>query len=93
MSEIKINYPVDCQLDESVETMSHLLQLLEQKYGIRHRFENDHECTLSGSGVDGQVYIGEDGIEIFAKLGFFMIPFKSVIETEIISKLDEHFSA
>lgn len=93
MSEININYPVECQLEESVETMRHLLQLLEQKYGIKHQFEDDHVCLLSGSGVDGQVNIGEDGIEIFARLGFFMIPFKSVIENEIITKLDEHFSA
>ncbi|MFC3193665.1 polyhydroxyalkanoic acid system family protein [Marinicella sediminis] len=93
MSEININYPVDCQADESLETMTHLLQLLEQKYGITHQFINDRECQLSGSGVKGQVQINDEGIEIFARLGFFMIPFKSVIETEILTKLDEHFSA
>jgi putative polyhydroxyalkanoate system protein len=93
MSDINISYPVDCEPRESVQTLSHMLQLLEQKYGIKHRFINDLECELSGSGVNGQISVSDEEIEVFARLGFFMIPFKSVIESEIVSKLDEYFAS
>lgn len=92
MSEIHITYPLDCHIDHSKETTQNLLNALEQKYAIKHEFINEHECKLSGSGVSGQLSILEDGLEIFVKLGFFMIPFKSVIEAEINNKLAESFA-
>lgn len=93
MSEININYPLECHIDHSKQTLQLMLNALHDKYAIQHKFSSDTECTLSGSGVSGNVLINEDGIEIYAKLGFFMIPFKSVIENEIINKLDECFDA
>ncbi len=92
MSEINITYPVDCHKDHSKETVQAMLHALEDKYGIKHQFVDEHECTLSGSGVSGQLTLEDDGIEIYAKLGFFMMPFKSIIETEIINKLNEYFA-
>ena len=92
MSEINIHYPLDCHKDHSKKTVQHLLVALKDKYSINHEFINDHQCTLSGSGVKGQLTLADDGIEIFAKLGFFMLPFKSIIETEIINKLNEYFA-
>ena len=93
MSEINISYPLECHIEHSKETTQSLLNALEKKYAIQHVFINEHECKLSGSGVSGQLTIHEDGLEIFVKLGFFMIPFKSVIENEINSKLEETFGA
>ena len=92
MSEINIHYPLDCHIDHSKKTMKTLLQLLEEKYAIKSKFSSDTVCSLSGSGVSGQLLIHEDNIEIFAKLGFFMAPFKAIIENEIRNKLDECFS-
>ena len=91
MSEINISYPLDCHIDDSKETLQMLLDALEQKYAIKHEFIDEHACKLSGSGVNGQLTFDESSIEIHARLGFFMIPFKTVIETEIINKLDESF--
>ena len=91
MSEINISYPLDCHIDDSKETLVSLLHALEEKYSITHEFINDHECTLSGSGVSGSLTLHASGIEIHARLGFFMIPFKTVIESEIRNKLDESF--
>lgn len=93
MSEINITYPLDCHKDHSKETVQKLLSALEEKYAIKHQFINDQACTLSGTGVSGQLTLEEDGISIYAKLGFFMTPFKSIIETEIINKLNESFAA
>ncbi len=93
MSEINISYPLDCHIDHSKETLQSLLNALENKYSIKHEFTSEHECKLSGSGVSGQLVLDEEGIEIHAKLGFFMIPFKTVIEAEIMNKLDESFQA
>ncbi len=93
MSEINISYPLDCHIDHSKETLQSLLVALENKYSIKHEFTSDHECNLSGSGVSGQLTLDDDGIEIYAKLGFFMIPFKTVIEAEIMNKLEESFSS
>ncbi len=91
MSEINISYPLECHIDHSKETIQTLLNALENKYSIKHEFTSEHECTLSGSGVSGQLVLDDEGIEIYAKLGFFMIPFKTVIEAEIMNKLDESF--
>lgn len=91
MSEIHISYPLDCHIEHAKETTQNLLNALENKYAIQHEFFNEHECKLSGSGVSGQLTILDDGLEIFVKLGFFMIPFKSVIENEIKNKLEESF--
>lgn len=93
MSEININYPLDCSIDHSKSTVQSLLNALADKYSINHEFIDEETCTLSGSGVSGQLSISAQGIDIYAKLGFFMIPFKSVIETEILAKLDESFKA
>ena len=92
MSEINITYPLDCHKDHSKETVQSMLHALEEKYGIKHNFVDEHECTLSGSGVSGNLTLDDDGIEIYAKLGFLMMPFKSVIETEILNKLNEYFA-
>ncbi len=92
MSEININYPLDCHLDHSKETVQTLLNALADKYAINHEFIDDATCNLSGSGVSGQLTISDEGIDIYAKLGFFMIPFKGVIESEIITKLNESFA-
>ena len=91
MSEININYPFDCHIDHSKETLKAMLRALEEKYSIQHYFESETECTLSGTGVNGQLIIHDESIDIYAKLGFFMIPFKSIIEKEILDKLNEHF--
>lgn len=93
MSEININYPLDCHFDHSKKTLKSMLDLLHQKYGIEHDFYCESACTLSGSGVNGKLSIEDEGIIIYAKLGFFMIPFKSVIENEIVNKLDETFNS
>lgn len=91
MSEININYPFDCHIAHSKETLKTMLKALEEKYAIQHQFESETECKLSGAGVNGQLTIHDDSIDIYAKLGFFMVPFKSMIEKEIIDKLNEHF--
>lgn len=91
MSEIHIHYPLDCHIDHSKETVKGLLSALEEKYAIKHEFVDEHECVLKGSGVTGRLELLEDCIDINAKLGFFMSPFKSIIEAEIINKLNEKF--
>ena len=92
MSEINITYPLDCHKDHSKETVELMLHALEEKYAIKHEFINEQECTLSGTGVSGQLTLEEADIKIYAKLGFFMLPFKSTIETEIVNKLNEYFA-
>jgi len=91
MSEINIHYPLDCHKDHSKQTVQKLLFALKEKYSIDHDFINDHQCTLTGSGVSGQLNIEDGGVEIYAKLGFLMMPFKNIIESEIINKLNESF--
>ncbi len=93
MSEININYPLECHIDHSKQTLQTMLTALQDKYAIQHEFDTETECKLSGSGVTGKILIHDDRIEIYAKLGFFMIPFKTVIENEIINKLDQCFDA
>lgn len=91
MSDITINYPLECHIEHSKATVQALLEALEEKYAIKHEFIDEHACNLTGTGVKGQLQLLDDCIDIQAKLSFLMLPFKSVIEAEIISKLDEKF--
>lgn len=93
MSKIYIKYPCSEHPKEIIaERVTELLHKLENKYGISHEFTCDDHCDLSGSGIDGQVKIHDDGIEIEAKLGFMMMAFKGMIENEIKTKLEDTFS-
>ena len=92
MSEINLTYPLDCDIEHAKATVQGMLHALQEKYAINHQFVSEHECHLSGSGVDGQLLIKDDEINVYAKLGFFMSPFKSVIETEIVKQLDQCFA-
>lgn len=93
MSKIYINYPCSEHPKEVITAkVAELLHKLEDKYGICHEFTEDNNCQLSGSGINGQVTIHDDGIEIDAKLGFMMMAFKGMIENEIQTKLDETFA-
>ncbi|MCF6318192.1 MAG: polyhydroxyalkanoic acid system family protein [Proteobacteria bacterium] len=91
MSKINIKYEVTCDAEQSNQLIKTLLLALEDKYGIRHKYTDTYTCQLEGSGVTGELFIHDDRVEIDARLGFFMIPFKTVIENEIISKLNESF--
>jgi len=92
MSKINLTYPLDCHIEHAKTTLQGMLHALQEKYAINHDFVSEHECHLSGAGVDGQVFIKDNEIEVYAKLGFFMAPFKSVIEAEIIKQLDKCFA-
>ena len=93
MSRIYIQYPCADHPKEIIAArVTELLHKLEDKYGIAHEFTCDDQCDLTGSGINGQLKIDDDGIEIDAKLGFMMMAFKAMIETEIKTKLDETFS-
>lgn len=92
MSKIFINYPCDEHPKEEIKArVIELLQKLEDKYGITHEFTSDDACDLSGTGVTGQVNIDDNGIAIEASLGFMMMAFKGMIESELMTKLDEAF--
>ncbi len=92
MSRIFINYPCkEHPKGEIREKVLKLLQKLENKYGINYEFTSNDACQLSGSGISGVVTIKQNSIAINASLGLMMMAFKSVIEEEIMNKLNEIF--
>ena len=92
MAQISIEYPINTDADSCRETIDTLMVKLQEKYGLEHSRLDDATCRIEGSGVSGQIDQTENSIVIEASLGFFMLPLKSVIESEIIKQLDKSFA-
>ena len=63
---------------------------LADEYGVRAQWEGDH-MVVRGSGINGQLLVAEEYIELQVKLGFAMslmeAPIRAVIENTIDDEL------
>ncbi|WP_395375264.1 polyhydroxyalkanoic acid system family protein [Marinicella sp. W31] len=91
MASLFIEYPINTDADSCRKTIDELMLKLQEKYGLQHNRLDEVTCRIEGSGVSGQIDQNDDHIIIEASLGFFMMPMKSLIESEIIKQLDESF--
>ena len=83
---------------------SHSLEHGKAKTAVQHVADHiakkfDVSCEWHGntlnfqrSGVDGHIKVNQKSIHVIADLGFFQSAFKSLIEKEINSYLDQEFS-
>ena len=75
--------------DELRTAAEGLAQELEQTHGVRARWEGDR-VRIRGSGVDGQLTLGEDELLVSVELGLLASAFKNVLRSEVQRYLDEN---
>ncbi len=77
-------------LDEARKRADRIAQDLSDEYGVRAAWEGDH-MVVRGSGINGQLLVAEEHIELQLKLGFAMslmeAPIRAVIEKTIDDEL------
>jgi putative polyhydroxyalkanoate system protein len=77
-------------MDEARKRADRIAKDLSDEYGVRAEWEGDH-MVVRGSGINGQLLVAEQFIELQVKLGFAMrlmeAPIRAVIEKTIDDEL------
>jgi len=63
---------------------------LNERFELHYRWEGD-ALYFERSGISGRMEVGERDVRIMARLGFLLLPLKSLFENEIHRYLDELF--
>jgi len=64
---------------------------LERQYSLTSRWQGDH-LVVSGNGVNGQLMVAADSIELTLRLGFALKLMEGPIRTFIEANIDEHLA-
>jgi putative polyhydroxyalkanoate system protein len=91
MSRIHIVRPHNGNKERAREAIEEAAHHIADSYGIEYQWEGDH-IHFSRAGVDGVMRVGEEAIEIEARLGMFLAMLKAPIEREIGKELDKRFA-
>ena len=75
---------------ELKQGLDELAEKLGEQYHLECDWQSEDCLGIHRSGVDGQLTVGEEEIELTLNLGMLMSAFKGVIEREINSFIDEH---
>lgn len=88
MSKIDITRPHALPIEQGRTVLKKFAEELTSKYGGSYN-ETDEGLTFKGPGIEGQIVLDPRIVNIKAKLGLLMGPFKSAIEQQINEKMDE----
>ncbi|MFV0276967.1 MAG: polyhydroxyalkanoic acid system family protein [Parahaliea sp.] len=77
--------------DELREAAEGLAAQLERQHGVRSSWNGD-TVRITGSGVDGELSIHGDVVDVSVRLGLLASAFKPVLQAEVQRYLDEHIS-
>ena len=90
MSTIEINKAFTMPRDQLREQLDDLAGQLGQELQLNCEWLSDDCLDFRRSGVNGQVDIGDDKIELTITLGLLMEFFRGKIESEILTFIDQH---
>lgn len=88
MSKIDITRTHALPIEQGRTVLKKFAEELTGKYGGSYN-ETDEGLTFKGPGIEGQIVLDPRVVNIKAKLGLLMGPFKSAIEQQINEKMDE----
>lgn len=91
MPSIDIRKPHPLSTSQARAVVEQVAARMQQKLGVESRWEGD-TMHIARPGVTGTIAIQGDVIVVNVQLGLMFSPFKGMVEQEIRSKLDEHFS-
>jgi putative polyhydroxyalkanoate system protein len=90
MTAIHMSRPYTMPFEELKEGLDELADKLGEHYQLDCGWESDECLAFSRNGLNGQLSVDGETIDLSLKLGMLMSPFKSVIEREISAFMDEH---
>lgn len=88
MSAIDVHRTHSLDHEHAREAAESLARDLSQEFDVDYQWEGD-TIRFKRSGVKGHLNISPEDIRVHLELGLFLRPFKSRIEQEIHSQLDQ----
>lgn len=92
MSVIDVHRPHSLDKEHARQAAESLAQDLSRQFDVHYQWEGD-QLTFRRSGVKGYLDIRPSELHIHLELGMMLRPFKSRIEQEIHSQLDQIIKA
>ena len=92
MSVIDVHRAHTLDKDHAREAAEALARDLSSQFDLNYQWEGDH-LKFKRSGVKGHLNITGDDLHVHLELGMLLRPFKSRIEQEIHSQLDQILKA
>lgn len=90
MAAIHVTQPYTMSHAELKQGLDELAEKLGEQYQLECDWQSDECLDIRRSGVNGQLTVGEQEIELNLNLGMLMSAFKGVIESEIKTFIDEY---
>jgi len=87
MSQIQIRKRHGLDQARARVTAEKLAATLASEYRADYHWQDD-ELKFSSPGVEGELHVGEDEVEINVRLGMLLRPLRGKIENGILSRLD-----
>jgi putative polyhydroxyalkanoate system protein len=92
MSTIDVRRSHSLDKEHARQAAETLAEDLSKQFDVNYQWEGDH-LKFKRSGVKGQLEITDSNIHVHLELGMMLRPFKSRIEQEIHSQLDQILKA
>lgn len=89
MSHIRISRSHTLGVDQAREVLSEIAEELAEEHKVSSVWEGTM-LRIKGRGLSGHLEVHATKIEIEARLGLTMRPFKRTLEKELVGLLDEH---
>jgi putative polyhydroxyalkanoate system protein len=90
MSDIDIHAHHKMNHDDAQHAADELAADLAKRFSIDYGWDGD-VIHFERTGVNGQILVSEDEIQVTAKLGFLLSFLKPRIEEEVVRYLSDHF--
>jgi putative polyhydroxyalkanoate system protein len=78
-------------IEEARSRADEIATHLGQQYSLTSRWQGDY-LIVSGNGVNGQLIVAEESIELQVRLGFALKLMEGPIRSVIESTMDEHLT-
>jgi putative polyhydroxyalkanoate system protein len=85
MADIHVVRPHALGREEARRRVDQVIEGLQHKYPLTTAWLDEDHLSLKAAGVDGEVAVTDDAIEVTITLGFMASMFKDTIEGEIAS--------
>ena len=90
MAAIHVTQPYTMSHADLKKGLDELAEKLGEQYQLNCDWDSEDCMGIRRSGIDGQLTVGKQEIELTLNLGMLMSAFKGVIEREITTFIDEH---
>jgi len=90
MSSIEINAPFTMPRDKLRAELGKLAEQLGEELQLDCEWQSDDCLNFARSGIQGEINIGDEEIDLNISLGLMLVLFKGKIEQEILGFIDEH---